>query len=592
MANLLDYFGFKILRNKDESVEDTAPSFSKPVYDDGSSSIYTTGYATSSSFDLDGLSRNQTEAIKKYREISLYPETDLAVQDIVNEAITEDEVGQIVKLEIEDDNIDPRIKRKIIREMDNVLELLGFDETGADIFRKWYVEGLLAYHIIIDPQDIKAGIKDLRQIDAVNIRKIVEFEEKPSVHTGANLIRKVDEYFIYSEAAFTGAQTTVTSGSVNMTTGLKISPDTILYCSSGLVDPNTGNNLSYLHKAIRPTNQLRMLEDSSMVYYMSRAPERRIFYINVEGMTYSKADTYINNFKNNFRNKTVYDSTTGEVRDDKKFMSMQDDLWIPRTGDGKQTEVTTLTGGANLDSILAMLKEFEKKLYMSLNVPISRLESGQAFSGSGRSTEITRDEVKFDKFIKKLRRRFSTLFLDALRIQCILKGIVTVSDWETIVKKLRVVFSKDNHFVELKEMEILQGRLDTLSKLDNYVGSYFSREYVFTHVLGMTKDEARLMEEQIQKERVFNPDEMKPGKPADDGMGGGDFGGSMDMGGGLDMNAPMDDSMGAGMDEFGTEGGMGGEMAPATGDETGMATIGPDETGLEEPPEEEKAPAA
>lgn len=587
--SLLDMFGFRILRSKDASLADTAPTFTKPMQDDGAYAVTSVaGGHYGTYFDLDGLSRNEIDQIRKYREIAQYPECDMAIQDIVNEAICENEVGEIVKLEITDDDVDPRIKKKLQREFENVVELLEIEKNGADMFRQWYTDGKLAYHIIIDAKNIKSGIISLNRIDSTCIKKVVEFEERPSVqdgNAGTNLIRKVDEYFVYSESAFTATQQASSSSSFNYTTGLKISPDTILYSTVGIVDPNTGNNLSPLYKAIRPANQLRMLEDSSMVYYMSRAPERRIFYVNVEGMSYAKAETYLNNFKNNFKNKVVYDSVSGATRDDKKFLSMQDDLWIPRTGDGKQTEVTTLAGGANLESILSMLKEFEQKLYRSLNVPISRIEQGQGFNG-GRQSEITRDEVKFDKYIKKLRRSFATIFIDALRVQCILKGIVTVSDWEDIVKKLRVVYSKDNHFVEMKELDILGSRLETLGKVDNYVGTYFSREYVFTNVLGMTKDEARIMEEQIQKEKVFNPDDIKPGNSGgdsgsmggfDSGMGSGGFDTGMDMGSTPDTDLDMNDT--GGSPDMGTEAPIGGM------NDTGMETIGPD-MGLDEPEEQ------
>ena len=532
---LSDWFGFRFLR--DEGRKDTAPTFSPEVSDDGSFPISAVAGFYGTFIDIEGLTRSETELVRRYREISLYPEVDQGIQDIVNEAICEDADGEIVKLDLEYVELEDRIKHFIEKEFYNVLDLLDFRESASEIFRRWYVDGKIYYHILIDPKHIQRGIQDLRLVDAIKMKKVTEYETVQAA-TGANMLRKKDEYFVYSDSGFGGTSANSQVGQPASQTAqhLKISPDTILYSTSGLSDPSTQNVLSFLHAAIRPANQLRMMEDAIVIYRLSRASERRIFKIPVGHLPKAQQESYMRKMISNYRNKMVYDGKNGEIRDDKKFLSMQEDLWLPVYGDGKSTDVSTLPGAQALDQIKDV-EYFQQKLYQALKVPASRLQPDKNFT-LGRSAEVTRDELKFAKFIDKLRRRFSGLILDALKVQCILKGIMTLEEWEDIVKDVKVIFSKDNNFTDLKEMELLNDRLDLLAKIDGYIGTYFSRQYVYKHVLGMTQSEADDMIDQIEKERAFNADEYQPAPTGSAGGMGGDFGGglggepSMDFGGG------------------------------------------------------------
>lgn len=531
-----DLFGFKIVRSKED--KDNSPTFSPEVSDDGSFPISAVAGFYGTFIDIEGLTRSETELVRRYREISLYPEVDQGIQDIVNEAICEDANGDIVKLDLEDVEVDDRIKNFVENEFYNVLDLLDFRESASEIFRRWYVDGKIYYHILIDPKHIQRGIKDLRLVDAIKMKKVTEYETVQA-STGAQMLHKKEEYFVYSDSGFggTSANSQVGQPASQTSQHLKISPDSILYCNSGLTDPSTQNVLSFLHKAIRPANQLRMMEDAIVIYRLSRASERRVFKIPVGHLPKTQQEGYMRKMISQYRNKMVYDGKTGEVRDDKKFMSMQEDLWLPVYGDGKSADITTLPGAQALDKIEDVVY-FQNKLYQALNVPLSRLQEDKAFS-LGRSSEVTRDELKFSKFIDKLRRRFSGLILDALKIQCVLKGIMTIEEWEDIVKDIKVIFSKDNNFTELKEIELLNDRLDVLGKIDSYIGTYFSRQYVYRTVLGMTAQEAKEMEDQIEKERTFNPDEYKPA-PTGSGGGLGDLGGDLGGGSPVDFGADME----------------------------------------------------
>lgn len=546
MASLKEFFGFKILRSQED--KNTSPTFSPEVSDDGSFPIAASAGFYGTFIDIEGLTRSETELVRRYREISLYPEVDQGIQDIVNEAICEDANGNIVKLDLEDVEVEDRIKGFMEREFYNVLDLLDFRESASEIFRRWYVDGKIYYHILIDPKHIQRGIQDLRLIDSIKMKKVTEYEPVQAA-TGAQLLQKKEEYFVYSDSGFGGTSANGQVGQPASQTAqhLKISADSILYCNSGITDSTTQNVLSFLHKAIRPANQLRMMEDAIVIYRISRASERRVFKIPVGHLPKTQQESYMRKMIAQYRNKMVYDGKTGEVRDDKKFLSMQEDLWLPVYGDAKSADISTLPGAQALDKIEDVVY-FQNKLYQALNVPISRLQEDKQFS-LGRSSEVTRDELKFTKFVDKLRRRFSGLILDALKIQCVLKGIMTIEEWEEIVKDVKVIFSKDNNFAELKEIELLNDRLDVLGKIDSYIGTYFSRQYVYRTVLGMTAQEAKEMEDQIEKERAFNPDEYKPAPTGSaGGLGGlgGDIGGS---------GAPID---------FGAEGDMGEVPEPAT----------------------------
>ena len=561
MSMMDNFFGFKFLRSKTE--ESKSPAFAPELTDDGSFPIPAVGANYGTFLDIEGLTKGESELVKRYREISLYPEVDLAIQDIVNEAICEDEEGEIVKLDLEQVNMPDRIKDYILQEFDNVLDLLSFDESGSDIFFRWYVDGKIHYHVIFDPTNIKRGIMELRLIDAMKMKKVTEYESKLSTATQASIMFKKDEYFLYSDTGFFSVnqdkKAPMTNGIGQRQGVLKISSDSIIYCSSGIVDPESQNVLSHLHKAIRPANQLRMLEDGMVIYRMSRASERRVFKIPVGHLPRQKQEEYMNKMINAYRNKITYDMTTGTARDDKRFLSMQEDLWLPVYGDGKSTDITTLPGAQALDQI-GDVNYFKQKLYLSLNIPVSRIEQDKNFT-LGRTNEITRDELKFNKFISKLRRRFGRgLLLGALRTQLILKGIMTLEDWEDIEKDIGLVFSKDNNFVELKEMELLNDRLDVLAKIDEYVGTYFSRETVYKKVLNMTAEEMKEEIARIEKEKAYNSADYKP-KPAG---GGGGLGG-MDLGGG---------GMG---DIGGMEGGDLGEI-PDVGGETPIPGEGAEPT--------------
>lgn len=528
MSSIKDFFGFKFLRNAEDSKE-TAPTFSPEVADDGSFPISAAAGFYGTFIDIEGLTRSETELVRRYREISLYPEVDQGIQEIVDEAICEDANNVIVKLDLERVDIDDRIKGYINKEFDQVLSLLNFHESASDTFRRWYVDGKLYYHIIIDPKDIRRGIVNLRLIDSIKMKKVTEYETIQSAETGTRLLKRAEEYFVYSDSGFggTSANSQVGQPASQTSQHLKISPDTILYCNSGLSDPTTQNVLSYLHGAIRPANQLRMMEDAVVIYRNSRASERRIFKIPVGHLPKAQQDSYLMKVIEKYRNKTVYDGRVGDVKEDKRFLSMQEDIWLPVYGDGKSADVSTLPGGQNLSQIEDVVY-FRQKLYQALRVPIGRLQEDKNFQ-LGRTADVTRDELKFMKFVKKLRRRFSGLILDALKVQCILRGIMTIEEWEEIVGDIVVEFSKDNNFVELKEMELLNDRLELLGKIDGYIGTYFSRQFVYKHVLGMNSQESDEMIAQIEKERAFNAAEYQPA-PTGSSAGGGGFG---DLGGGL-----------------------------------------------------------
>ncbi len=482
---MADFFGFEIKRKSEEPVR---PSF-VPNTDEDGTGVITSGGHFGAYLDLDGdKAKNEIDLIYKYRDIAAQPECDAAIEDIINESIVGDNDEAPVNLILDQLEISDKIKESIKNEFETVLRLLNFNSYAHDIFRKWYVDGRLPYHIIIDDKTPKSGIKELRYIDPTKLRKVKEIEETKDPKTGANIISKIDEYFLFQDSNMSATST-----------GLKISPDAICYATSGMLDPSRKRILSYLHKAIKSVNQLRMMEDSLVIYRISRAPERRIFYIDVGNLPKGKAEEYLKGIMSQYRNKLVYDAKTGDIKDDKKHMSMLEDFFLPRREGGRGTEITTLPGGENLGQIDDIIY-FQRKLYKSLNVPINRLEQEQQFT-IGRSTEISRDEIKFKKFVDRLRKRFSDLFNQLLRTQLILKGIITAQDWNEWKTYIAYDFIKDNYFSELKEAEMLRERFEMLGTVDEYAGKYVSIEWISKTILKMDDDSMKEMEDQIKAEK-------------------------------------------------------------------------------------------
>jgi len=482
---MAEFFGFSITRKKDD-----AESFTLPSSDDGAVDIASGGFF-SSVYDIEGRDKTQYDLIKRYRHISQQPECDSAIEDIVSEGIASNENDSPISLQLDGLKQSSNVKRRIKEEFDRVLQLMMFQEKGHDIFRRWYVDGRLFYHKVIDKKDPRKGITELRYIDPQKIKKVREtISGKPNPITGVEEKKRTEEFYIYNEKGI------ATGGT--MDSGLKITKDSIAYCPSGLIDQNRGSVLSYLHKAIKPVNQLRMIEDSLVIYRISRAPERRIFYIDVGNLPKIKAEQYLKDVMNRYRNKLVYDASTGEIRDDRNHMSMLEDFWLPRREGGRGTEITTLPGGQNLGEIDDIVY-FQRKLYRSLNVPISRMEAESNFS-LGRSTEITRDELKFTKFVQRLRKKFSVIFHDILRTQLILTGVIAEEEWDAMKEHIAYDFLQDGHFAELRDAEILRERIEMLGTLEPYVGNFFSKRWVQKNVLRQTDEEIETMTKEIDDE--------------------------------------------------------------------------------------------
>jgi hypothetical protein len=473
------------------------PSFVAPDYDDGAVPIEVGGYY-GAFVDFDGTIKNDIDLIHKYRDMAIHPEVETAIADICNESIVYSDALETVKIDTGDIKQSKSIKDKIEEEFQEVLALLDFSRRGYEIFRKWYIDSRLYYHVIVDESNKKKGIKELRPIDPVKIRKIRSIKKKPLVKdatkrpSSIQIIDSVEEFYVYNDKE-------PNSAAVSME-GLKISPDAICFVHSGLFDSSRKRVIGYLHKAIKALNQLRMIEDAVVIYRITRAPERRVFYVDVGNLPKQKAEEYVRGLMNRYRNKLMYDPNTGEVADGRKHMSMLEDFWMPRREGGKGTEITTLAGGQNLAE-MDDVKYFQKKLFQALNVPSSRLEESTGFN-LGRASEISRDEVKFFKFIERLRMKFSELFLELLRVQLILKGIIKESEWQDIEGKLRFEFIKDSHFSELKENEILKERLLSCRDAEDFVGKYFSREWVRKHVLRQTEDDIEQIDKQIEEEQA------------------------------------------------------------------------------------------
>jgi hypothetical protein len=482
-------FGFSLERAKKVP---KGPSFVQKDNLDGSQPVSGGGHY-GYTVDFDGQIRNEFQLISRYREMVLQPECDSAVDDIVNETICGNFDDVPVQVELSNLKVSEKIKKLIREEFDEILRLLDFENRSYEIFRRWYVDGRLFYHKVIDPDNPTKGLIELRYIDPRKIRKITEIDQKRpeqlrNLPLNQQLSPKSAEYFLYDPK---GLKSTSTQG-------LKIAPDSICYCHSGIMDLNKNMVLSHLNKAIKAVNQLRMIEDSLVIYRLSRAPERRIFYIDVGNLPKNKAEQYLREVMGRYRNKLVYDANTGEIKDDKKFMSMLEDFWLPRREGGRGTEITTLPGGQNLGE-LEDVKYFQKKLYKALNVPNSRLETETTFN-IGRAAEITRDEVKFQKFVARLRKRFGELFVDLLKTQLILKGIISIEEWEDMKEHIQFDYIADNYFSELKDIEIRNERINQVAAMDPYVGKYFSIEYMRRQVIKQTDQEIIEIDEQIEQE--------------------------------------------------------------------------------------------
>jgi hypothetical protein len=496
-------FGFSIDDSNDRLKSKSVISPVPPNNDDGVDNFIASGFY-GQYLDIEGVYRTEFDLIKRYREMALHPECDNAIEDVVNEAIVSDLYDSPVEIELSNLNASDKLKQKIREEFKNIKEMLDFDRKSHEIFRNWYVDGKLYYLKVIDVKKPNDGILDLRYIDPMKM-KYVRQEKKTNRQDLTNLTNvnetqkiffpEIEEYYLYSPAPSYPSGMISGGGTQKQ---IKIAKDSVSYVTSGLIDRNKGTVLSYLHKAIKALNQLRMIEDSLVIYRLSRAPERRIFYIDVGNLPKVKAEQYLKEVMSRYRNKLIYDANTGEIRDDRKFMSMMEDFWLPRREGGRGTEITTLPGGQNLGEITD-IDYFQRKLYRALAVPESRI-SGESGFNLGRSSEILRDEVKFSKFVGRLRKRFSNLFLDILRTQLILKNITTPEDWKIMADHIQFDYLYDNQFAELKEAELLNERLATLATIEPYIGKYFSVQYVRSKILRQSDSEMLDIDNQIKKE--------------------------------------------------------------------------------------------
>ena len=487
MAKIL---GFQITR--DSNLDKSATSkqaFTVATPDDGTTTISAGGYF-GQYLDMEVNAKDDFDLIRRYREIAQHPECDMAVEDIINEVVVSDERDSSVSISLDKLAISENIKNKIRNEFQECLSLLNFDEKGHDIFKRWYIDGRIYFHKVIDPKSPRKGLTEIRYIDPRKIKKVREVTKgRDSKGTGIEVVEQTNEWFVYNEKGMSAA---------NSNAGLKITTDSITYVTSGQVDATKNMVMGHLHKAIKPVNQLRMIEDAVVIYRIVRAPERRIFYVDVGNLPKVKAESYLRDVMARYRNKLVYDASTGEIRDDRKHMSMLEDFWLPRRDGAKGTEVTTLPGGQNLGEISDVVY-FQKKLYKSLNVPISRMESENGFN-IGKAAEITRDELKFTKFIQRLRKRFTQVFQDILKTQLVLKGIITIEDWQKIKEHIQYDYLKDGYFAELKNAEMLRERLSLANEVTPYVGKYYSVEYIRKYVLRQSDEDIIEIDSQIANE--------------------------------------------------------------------------------------------
>ena len=494
---MAEIFGFTVQRSK----ENKAQSFVPPSSDDGTVEIGSASGFFSQYYGTEQTPKHDFDLIKKYRQTAEHPEADQAIEDIINEAIVANQDEPSVSLSLDFVNLSDPIKKKIYGEFTHLLKLLQWNSKGSEIFKRWYVDGRVYFHKMVEESNTKQGIVEIRYIDPKCIKKVREIEPD-KVKDGAEVVKRVFEYFVFNEDGIYPAFLGRGSGAL---TGVRIAVDSVSYITSGLYEPTTNQVYSYLHKAIKPVNQLRMIEDAIVIYRISRAPERRIFYIDVGNLPKQKAEQYLKDIMNRYRNKLVYDANSGEVRDDRSKMSMLEDFWLPRREGGRGTEITTLPGGQNLGE-LEDIKYFQNKLYRSLNIPLSRLESDSGFN-LGRATEITRDEVKFTKFVAKLRKKFTDLFQDLLKTQLILKGIITPEDWEHIKENITYDFLQDNHFSELKDSEIFADRMDQVDRIQDYIGKYVSQEWVRKNLLRQSQKEIEEMDAQMAAEKEAGGDD-------------------------------------------------------------------------------------
>ena len=484
---MAELFGFSF-RKREEERSKNAPSPVAPTNEDGATSFIAGGYH-GTYVDLDGNFKTEYDMVVKYRMMAMHPEVDSAIEDIIQEAIVTDQNDSPVQIDLANLDVSDSVKEMIRTEFDYIKNLIGFDTKAHEMFRRWYIDGRLYYHKVIDLQRPQDGILELRYVDPQKIKKVRQINKIPKTADQFQSLDygKVDEYFIYNPK---GLRNT------SANSGIKIAKDAITYVTSGILDTNKNIVLSYLHKAIKVLNQLMMIEDSLVIYRISRAPERRIFYIDVGNLPKVKAEQYLREVMSRYRNKLVYDANTGEIRDDRKYMSMLEDFWLPRREGGRGTEITTLPGGQNLGE-LTDIQYFQTKLYKALNVPAGRLESGQAFN-IGRSSEIMRDELKFTKFVGKLRKKFSEMFQDILKTQLILKGVITPEDWDEMKEHIQYDYLYDNHFTELKNIEMLNEKLNVITAMEPFMGRYFSTEYVRTEILGQSEVEKRELDAQMK----------------------------------------------------------------------------------------------
>ena len=478
---MVDVFGFEIKRKDKDNISVVEPATDDGTYDAVSGGFY------SAVMDTDGRSRTEDDLIRRYRDIAIQPECDSAIEDIVSEAIASDERDMCVSISLDNLKYSQNIKNRIRQEFENVLRLLDFDTKAHDIFRRWYVDGRLFYHKVIDPKNPQKGLQQVRYVDPRKIKKVREVQKGRKGNV--EVVQDAKSYYLYNPSG---------SHLNNTSTGMRLTEDSVTYCPSGLIDMHKGTVLSYLNKAIKPVNQLRMIEDAVVIYRIVRAPERRIFYVDVGNLPKIKAEQYLRDVMARYRNKLVYDASTGEIRDDRKHMSMLEDFWLPRREGAKGTEVSTLAGGQNLGEISDVVY-FQKKLYKALNVPISRMESEAGFN-LGRAAEISRDELKFTKFVARLRKRFTQMFNDILKTQLVLKGVMTIEDWTNIKEHIQYSFLKDGYFAELKNAEILRERINLAEQVSPYVGKFYSIEYVRKNILRQSDEDIIEIDRQIANE--------------------------------------------------------------------------------------------
>ena len=498
---MAELFGFSF-RRREEQLKKSAPSPVAPTNEDGATSFIAGGYH-GTYVDLDGNFKTEYDMVVKYRMMAMHPEVDSAIEDIIQEAIVTDQNDSPVQIDLANLDVSDSVKDMIRKEFDYIKNLIGFDTKAHEMFRRWYIDGRLYYHKVIDLQRPQDGILELRYVDPQKIKKVRQINKIPKTADQFQSLDygKVDEYFIYNPK---GLRNT------SANSGIKIAKDAITYVTSGILDTNKNIVLSYLHKAIKVLNQLMMIEDSLVIYRISRAPERRIFYIDVGNLPKVKAEQYLREVMSRYRNKLVYDANTGEIRDDRKYMSMLEDFWLPRREGGRGTEITTLPGGQNLGE-LTDIQYFQTKLYKALNVPAGRLDSESTFN-IGRSSEIMRDELKFTKFVGKLRKKFSEMFQDILKTQLILKGVITPEDWDEMKEHIQYDYLYDNHFTELKNIEMLNEKINLITAMEPFMGRYFSTEYIRTNILGQSEVEKKELDDQMQDDissgKIIDPLEM------------------------------------------------------------------------------------